>query len=105
MQSKDKFVIRLPDGMRDRIKRAADEANRSMNSEIISTLERAYPPLPPKIVHSLTMVNEATLRLASASSTDEKESLRKAIERHSAVIRRWSKGESGEADERTSDQG
>lgn len=43
----DQFVVRLPDGMRDRIKAAAEANNRSMNAEIVATLERAYPdPLP-----------------------------------------------------------
>lgn len=35
----EKFVIRLPDGMRDRIKASADANNRSMNAEIVSRLE------------------------------------------------------------------
>ncbi|SDX21274.1 Arc family DNA-binding protein [Roseicitreum antarcticum] len=39
----DQFALRLPDGMRDRIKAAADTNNRSMNAEIVATLERAYP--------------------------------------------------------------
>lgn len=36
-------MLRLPDGMRDRIKAAADENNRSMNAEIVATLEAEYP--------------------------------------------------------------
>lgn len=44
-QNQDKFVLRLPDGMRDRIKAAAEASGRSMNAEIVSTLERAYPSL------------------------------------------------------------
>ncbi|GGO55192.1 Arc-like DNA binding domain-containing protein [Roseovarius pacificus] len=39
----DQFVVRLPDGMRDRIKAAAEKNGRSMNSEIVSTLEEKYP--------------------------------------------------------------
>lgn len=39
----DQFVLRLPDGMRDRIKAAAEAANRSMNAEIVATLEDRYP--------------------------------------------------------------
>lgn len=42
-QTQDKFVLRLPDGMRDRIKAAAEANNRSMNSEIVATLEEKYP--------------------------------------------------------------
>ncbi|WP_282366462.1 Arc family DNA-binding protein [Pseudomonas sp. PS02290] len=36
----DKFVVRLPDGMRDRINEVARNNHRSMNSEIIERLER-----------------------------------------------------------------
>jgi len=39
----DKFLLRMPDGLRARIKAAADTNNRSMNAEIITTLEREYP--------------------------------------------------------------
>lgn len=39
----DKFVLRLPDGMRDRIKAAAEKSGRSMNAEIIHALEIIYP--------------------------------------------------------------
>lgn len=39
----DKFMLRMPDGMRDRIKIVAETNNRSMNSEIVATLEEKYP--------------------------------------------------------------
>lgn len=39
----DKFMLRLPDGMRDRIKTAAEANTRSMNAEIVATLEEKYP--------------------------------------------------------------
>jgi hypothetical protein len=39
----DKFMLRMPDGMRDRIKAVADTNNRSMNAEIVSSLEEKYP--------------------------------------------------------------
>lgn len=38
----DKFMLRLPDGMRDRIKDAAEKNNRSMNAEIVSRLENSF---------------------------------------------------------------
>jgi len=37
---KDKFVIRLPDGLRARIAEVAKRYHRSMNSEIIQILEK-----------------------------------------------------------------
>lgn len=36
----DKVIVRLPDGMRDRLKATAAQNNRSMNAEIVSMLER-----------------------------------------------------------------
>lgn len=41
----DKFVLRLPDGMRDRIKLAAEVSGRSMNQEIIQALEEKFPAM------------------------------------------------------------
>lgn len=37
----DKFVVRLPDGMRERIAEVARTHHRSMNSEIIARLEQS----------------------------------------------------------------
>jgi hypothetical protein len=42
-QGAESFNVRLPAGMRDRIKIAADANARSMNAEIIATLEERYP--------------------------------------------------------------
>lgn len=42
-EKQERFIVRLPDGMRDRIKAAADANNRSMNAEIVATLQDAYP--------------------------------------------------------------
>lgn len=39
-RSADKFVVRLPDGMREKIAEVARTHHRSMNSEIIARLER-----------------------------------------------------------------
>lgn len=43
IQPQDKYVVRLPDGLRDRIKAYADRHGRSMNAEIVRVLEREYP--------------------------------------------------------------
>lgn len=39
----DQYTVRFPDGLRDRVKAAADAAGRSMNAEIIAALEKAFP--------------------------------------------------------------
>lgn len=45
----DQYTVRFPDGLRDRIKAAADANNRSMNAEIVATLEEKYPE-PPSLL-------------------------------------------------------
>ncbi len=40
---KDQYLLRFPDGLRDRIKAVAETKNRSMNAEIVATLQRVYP--------------------------------------------------------------
>lgn len=37
----DQFVVRMPSGMRDQLKRRAEENRRSLNSEIVYRLETA----------------------------------------------------------------
>ena len=37
----DQYIVRFPDGMRDQLKKAAKENNRSLNAEIIARLELA----------------------------------------------------------------
>lgn len=45
----EKFALRLPDGLRGRIKEVAEQNSRSMNSEIVTILERAmFDPMEMK---------------------------------------------------------
>lgn len=46
VREQDKFMLRLPEGMRERIKRSADRQGRSMNAEIVQALEMVFPPEP-----------------------------------------------------------
>ena len=39
----DGFRLRLPDGLRDRIRAAAEAEGRSMNAEIVAALEARFP--------------------------------------------------------------
>jgi plasmid stability protein len=38
-QNQDKFIARLPDGLRERLKTVADRNKRSMNAELVQALE------------------------------------------------------------------
>lgn len=42
-KEQDKFVVRLPPGMRDRIKERAEQAGMSMNEAIVWCLEKTFP--------------------------------------------------------------
>ena len=53
----DKFVVRLPDGMRERISEVARDHHRSMNSDIIARLEQS-------------LVQEGALDAESAGTLD-----------------------------------
>ncbi|MFK0693080.1 Arc family DNA-binding protein [Mesorhizobium sp. IMUNJ 23033] len=55
----DQFPLRLPDGLRDRIKEAADSRGRSMNAEIVRVLEKEYPepwPLNARVQHLIDLL-------------------------------------------------
>lgn len=43
-RSQDKIVIRVPDGLRERIQRAAKTRGLSTNAELVRLLELTYPP-------------------------------------------------------------
>ena len=67
----DKFVVRLPDGMRERIADVARNHHRSMNSEIISRLEQS-------LLQEGALNDEPNLRLDSPElSLHERELLQR----------------------------
>lgn len=41
-RKQDQFIVRLPDGMREKIKVAAEANKRSMNAEIVARLEATF---------------------------------------------------------------
>lgn len=56
--SSDKFIVRLPDGMRERLKDQAAKNNRTLNAEIVDRLETTLqqedrPPITPEIFDRL----------------------------------------------------
>lgn len=40
-ETADRFIVRLPEGMRDRIREEAEKSGRSMNAEIVVRLEQS----------------------------------------------------------------
>jgi hypothetical protein len=71
-QGSDKYIVRFPDGMRDRIADAAKANNRSMNSEIIARLLASFEPQEraPMVLRIDLTVSEET-RLSSSTEREE----------------------------------
>lgn len=44
-ETQDRYIVRFPDGMRDRIREEAEKNGRSMNAEIIHALQAHYRAL------------------------------------------------------------
>lgn len=64
------MMIRLPDGMRERIKAYAERNNRSMNAEIVRVLEREFPE-PWPLEERLNELIEA-MRVLGAGKGDQR---------------------------------
>lgn len=65
----DKFVVRLPDGMRDRIAQLAKENHRSMNSEMVIRLKESMEASTTEHANqTLVSLQESVDRLTKAVS-------------------------------------
>lgn len=47
-ETQERFIVRLPDGMRELIAQSAKEHGRSMNSDIVARLQESFNPQPGK---------------------------------------------------------
>lgn len=83
-QPQDKFILRLPDGMRDRMKAEAEKNRRSMNAEIIARLEESFASQPmsfagPSPAQRDIMLNLLAITLSHVAPSKIK-TLRKELE-------------------------
>lgn len=88
---KDKFMLRLPDGMRERIAAAAEKGGRSMNSEIVHRLENSFgaalasEPGSPRAMTLLTAIAEQAESLRALgrelAALDEKKLVAEFVEK------------------------
>lgn len=84
-QAADKFIVRLPDGMRQRIAEVAKRSRRSMNSEIVCRIEHslntvADPIAAEELKNMISSYHANTLQEENNIESDpeeEKVSLRK----------------------------
>jgi hypothetical protein len=70
----DQFLLRLPPGLRDRIKRYAETKNRSLNEQIVRILEREFPePFP--LGMRITQLVEISEKLKEVIEGDQVDTL------------------------------
>lgn len=50
----DRFILRLPDGMREKLQESAKAHNRSMNSEVIDLLQSALENTTDRLIRLMT---------------------------------------------------
>lgn len=81
-QGADQFMLRLPPGMRDRIRVEAEANGRSMNAEVVATLAEAYPELGDPLTAILAQLKDlarqardGTISLAKESDSGEIEAM------------------------------
>lgn len=67
-RDQDKFMVRMPEGMRERIAEEAKANGRSMNAEIVARLEQSLPnvPLENRLLDHLMRekLRQCTIRIA-----------------------------------------
>ncbi|MFG1331118.1 Arc family DNA-binding protein [Xanthobacter autotrophicus] len=61
-QTEDKYVVRFPDGLRERLKALASQNGRSLNAEIIYRLERSLLDPQELKLHDLERRQEEHMR-------------------------------------------
>lgn len=88
-KKQDQFIVRLPDGMRDRIKAAAETNNRSMNADIVATLEEAYPAPPPP-EYDPELLSRIMEKMSKLLAKDEMAITKEELREFSANFRRLS---------------
>lgn len=62
LQIEDKFMLRMPDGMREKFARIAEENGRSLNGELIHRLEMSLS-MPKDIVEACSELGDVHDRL------------------------------------------
>ena len=66
----ERFQVRMPAGLRDRIAEAAKQNGRSMNAEILAVLEQRFPAPQPHEELLKTIEDALTLANSSGNSAE-----------------------------------
>jgi plasmid stability protein len=84
----DKVIVRLPDGMRDRLKVAAAENKRSMNAEIVARLDESFDPEVHEILFEAGKRKGAAIgaKLASGAAEPDQDVIYVALDANGLPI-------------------
>jgi len=80
----DKFVLRLPEGMRGAIAERAKRNGRSMNSEVVQILQDALDESPEQAASE--SIDRAYFNMLSEMNNEDLEAWLKAIKEHTKVL-------------------
>lgn len=83
VKNQEQFLVRLPDGMRDRIKAKAERAGMSMNEAIVWCLEKHFPA-PTTVEEKLSELAEMVAILKGDNTYEEVDRI--AAEVHDAIV-------------------
>ncbi len=84
-EAAERFQIRMPGGLRDRIKKAAERSGRSMNTEIVFALETYYPE-EPSVEEVLDRVHGAIEMAQTAGGMPYRKQLIEALDELSEQV-------------------
>lgn len=85
----EQFQLRLPDGLRHRIKSVADENGRSMNTEIVVALLERFPEIPAEakaVVQMIEYVEGAEDDLEKATRAAKLEATLRLVNQRARVL-------------------
>ncbi len=72
-EEQDRFMVRLPDGMRELVSQAATKNKRTMNAEIVARLERSFQEEGDNrmndFAHRITLLEEQVGKVRVLDST------------------------------------
>jgi hypothetical protein len=65
-ETQERFIVRFPDGMRDRIAEAAKAAGRSMNAEIVNRLDGSFRSVDVENAAGILLENQRLQEMVDA---------------------------------------
>lgn len=93
IQTEDKYIVRFPDGMRDRIRIEAELNGRSMNAEITTRLQQTLDAQDGKVNETAPGVDPASLQNTLVSMSEELRRLGSLIDARVVDVTVWPNGD------------